>query len=40
VSEIELVGEPRRQLHNTLRGFDTLPVRFHPACVHPASVHH
>lgn len=27
VSTIELDGEPRRQLHNTLRGFEYLPVR-------------
>jgi cytochrome P450 len=29
VSRIELAGEPVRQLHNTLRGFERLPVRFH-----------
>jgi cytochrome P450 len=27
VTSIEITGEPRRQLHNTLRGFDSLPVR-------------
>jgi cytochrome P450 len=29
VREIEIAGEPRRQPHNTLRGFATLPVRLH-----------
>ncbi|XSC47501.1 cytochrome P450 [Bradyrhizobium sp. RDT10] len=28
VDRIELVGEPVRQLHNTLRGFERLPMRF------------
>jgi hypothetical protein len=27
VSSIEFAGEPRRMLHNTLRGFQSLPVR-------------
>ncbi|MGL5165059.1 MAG: cytochrome P450 [Afipia sp.] len=29
VSRIEMTGAPVRQLHNTLRGFERLPVRFH-----------
>lgn len=29
VSRIELVDEPVRQLHNTLRGYESIPVRFH-----------
>jgi hypothetical protein len=29
VSRIEFAGEPVRQLHNTLRGFQRLPMRFH-----------
>jgi len=28
VDRIEIVGEPIRQLHNTLRGFERLPMRF------------
>jgi cytochrome P450 len=28
VDRIEIVGEPVRQLHNTLRGFERLPMRF------------
>ncbi|TXH80025.1 MAG: cytochrome P450 [Rhizobium sp.] len=28
-SRIEMIGEPERLLHNTLRSFATLPVRFH-----------
>lgn len=31
VESIELTGEPERQLNNTLRGLDTLPLRLHPA---------
>jgi cytochrome P450 len=27
VASFELIGEPRRRLNNTLRGFDTLPLR-------------
>ncbi|HEY3792257.1 MAG TPA: cytochrome P450, partial [Bradyrhizobium sp.] len=27
VTSIELAGEPTRRLNNTLRGFDTLPLR-------------
>ena len=30
VSSIEVTGEPRRMLHNTLRGFQSLPVRLLP----------
>jgi cytochrome P450 len=29
VKTIEIIGEPRRMLHNTLRGFASLPVRLH-----------
>lgn len=29
VSRIEMTGSPVRQLHNTLRGFERLPVHFH-----------
>lgn len=29
VSRIEITGEPRRMLHNTLRGFEFMPVRLH-----------
>lgn len=29
VSRIEIAGAPVRQLHNTLRGFERLPLRFH-----------
>jgi cytochrome P450 len=31
VAAIEMTGEPRRRLNNTLRGFDHLPLRFIPA---------
>jgi cytochrome P450 len=31
VAAIEMTGEPRRRLNNTLRGFDHLPLRFMPA---------
>jgi 4-methoxybenzoate monooxygenase (O-demethylating) len=31
VVSFELTGEPRRRLNNTLRGFDTLPLRIVPA---------
>jgi cytochrome P450 len=31
VVSFELKGEPRRRLNNTLRGFDTLPLRIIPA---------
>jgi cytochrome P450 len=31
VSRIEIVGEPRRMLNNTLRGLESLPVRLHPS---------
>jgi cytochrome P450 len=31
VSRIEITGEPRRMLNNTLRGLESLPVRLHPA---------
>ncbi len=30
VAAIEMTGEPRRRLNNTLRGFDTLPLRVTP----------
>jgi cytochrome P450 len=31
VASFELTGEPKRRLNNTLRGFDTLPLRIVPA---------
>ena len=31
VVSFELTGEPKRRLNNTLRGFDTLPLRIVPA---------
>ena len=31
VASFEMTGEPRRRLNNTLRGFDTLPLRVTPA---------
>jgi hypothetical protein len=30
VASFEITGEPRRRLNNTLRGFDTLPLRINP----------
>jgi 4-methoxybenzoate monooxygenase (O-demethylating) len=30
VASFEIVGEPRRRLNNTLRGFDSLPLRINP----------
>jgi cytochrome P450 len=30
VASLELTGEPERRLNNTLRGFDTLPLRIVP----------
>ena len=30
VAAIEMTGEPRRRLNNTLRGFDSLPLRVTP----------
>ena len=29
VGRIELAGEPRRHLNNTIRSFESLPVTFH-----------
>jgi hypothetical protein len=31
VAAIELAGEPKRRLNNTLRGFDSLPLRIKAA---------
>jgi cytochrome P450 len=30
VATLELTGEPTRRLNNTLRGFDSLPLRLAP----------
>jgi hypothetical protein len=30
VASFEMIGEPRRRLNNTLRGFDSLPLRINP----------
>ncbi len=35
---LELAGEPRRRLNNTLSGFASLPLRLSPAASRPSGV--
>ena len=37
VGRLELAGEPRRRLNNTLSGFASLPLRLLPAAVGPSG---